>query len=110
MKVDRYDLHDHLWDKADRFGRCLIYQKELASELDITQATMSLIVKELTESGRIKKIAAKQRNIGIYVVRDPTQFEHRFEPIEIPGMNVMRCKRCGDLEQVGFHLDTRNIR
>lgn len=105
MKVDRYELHQRFWDEADRLGRCLIYQKELAAQLDVTQATMSIIIGELVDEGRIKKISAKQRNIGVYLIRDPILFPHAFDPVSIPGLDVVRCRKCGDLYPVGRHLD-----
>lgn len=101
--IDRLALHEELWKRADHFGKLEIYQKLLAEELGVTQATMSLIIKDLVGDGRIKKVSAKKRNVGTYVVRDPTLFEHEFEPVHVPGINVERCARCGDLEQVGRH-------
>lgn len=106
--VDRIALHRDLWEKSDRLHRIEIYQKELASKMEVTQATMSLVVKDLTEEGRIKKISARQRNVGVYLVRDPASFEHQFDPYRVVGFNDLeRCKLCGSFYEMGKHLPQR---
>ena len=102
--IDRVALHCDLWSKSDRLNRIEIYQKELAQTLGVTQATMSLIIKDLVEDGRVRKIASKPRNVGIYVVRDPAQFEHTFDGQAIFGFpNLERGKLCGALFAGGPH-------
>lgn len=103
--VSRPDLHQLLWSRSDRFGRVEVYQKELAEEIGVTQATMSLVMKDLVETGRVKKIAAKRRNVGIYTIRDPKSYPHPFEGQTVPGVGIERCKVCGDLLQVGPHVN-----
>lgn len=104
LSVDRVALHRRLWADTDRFGKTEIYQIALAKELDVTKPTMSLIIKDLVTDGRIRKVAARKRNIGIYIVRDPALFDHPFVPVPVPGIGVDRCEICGDLERVGKHL------
>lgn len=104
VKIDRVTLHRALWEKADRFGKVEIHQKTLADELGVTNVTVSLIIKELVEEERVRKVAAKKGNVGIYVIKDPTGFAHPFEDYEVPGIGIHRCLVCGELEQVGQHL------
>ena len=107
QKVDRLALHERFWERMDRFGKIEIYQKGLAEELNLTTPTMSIIMKEVVGEGRIKKIASKRRNVGVYTVRDPARFEHVFIPFYVPGIDVERCERCGELFSNGQH--TLNI-
>lgn len=102
--VDRLALHGELWSRRDRVGRVEIYQKRLAEELGITQATMSLIIKDFSQEGRVNKVGAKKGNIGIYIIRDPNFFDHLFDPLPIADTQIMRCARCGELENVGKHV------
>lgn len=104
VKIDRVTLHRNLWERADRFGKVEIHQRTLSEELDVTNVTVSLIIKELVEDERIRKVAARKGNIGVYVVKDPNLFAHPFEEYEVPGIGVKRCRICGELEQVGKHL------
>lgn len=107
QKVDRLALHERFWAQADRFGKVEIYQKGLAEELHLTAPTVSLIMKELVEEGRIRKVASKRRNVGVYAVRDPANFDHEFIPVTVPGVGVERCDRCGELQPLGNH--TTNV-
>lgn len=104
MKIDRLELHERFWQESDRLKRIVIHQKTLSEEYGVTHATMNIAVRELEKQGRIRKVAAKKRNVGIYIVRDPAEFEHEFEPVTVPGIGVQRCRRCGDLEVVGNHI------
>lgn len=101
-KIDRQALHDMLWEKADRVGKVEIYQTGLAEELGITKPTMSLIIKELTDDGRIRKLFARKANVGVYKVSDPAQFEHEYVPTKSGLVEV--CQRCGLMEKVGPHI------
>lgn len=102
--VDRLALHQTLWSRSDRFGKVQILQGDLAKELGITNPTMSNIIKAMSEEGRLKKVAARKRNIGVYQIKDPADFEHVFQPEMVPGIEVERCKVCGELEKVGQHI------
>jgi DNA-binding Lrp family transcriptional regulator len=104
LTIDRIELHRYLWMQATRNGRVEIYQKSLAEKIGVTQATMSLIIKDLKESGRIRKISSKANNVGIYAVRDPAMFEHEFDPTEpTVAANVFRCGVCGEFEDHELH-------
>ncbi len=102
--VDRLALHQSLWSRSDRFGKIQILQTELAEELGIAKPTMSNIIGELVQEGRIKKVAARKRNVGVYMILDPAEFDHEFVPVTVPGIEIERCKVCGDLEKVGHHV------
>lgn len=104
MKVDRLDLHDRLWEESDRWKRIEIHQKKLSEEYGVTHPTMNIAIRDLEKQGRIRRVASKKRNVGIYVVRDPATFEHEFEGVLVPGIGVERCKRCGELLQIGEHI------
>lgn len=102
--VDRLALHQELWKRCDRFGKIQILQGELADELGITKPTMSNIIRDMSEEGRLKKVAAKKRNIGVYQIKDPAEFDHAFQAELVPGIEIERCKLCGELEKVGLHV------
>lgn len=74
VPIDRQEVHAKIWAARDKSGRVKIYQKRFAESLHISQYHMSRIIREFEEQGRIKKIAARYRNIGIYVVEDPAMF------------------------------------
>lgn len=73
--VDRPLLHQYLWSKSDRMNRIRLDQKCLASELGVNHYTMSRIVHELIEMGRIRRLAIGQGNARTYVVADPDLFD-----------------------------------
>jgi CRP-like cAMP-binding protein len=55
-KLDRDLLHQYLWQRVDRLGRVTIRQKDLAEGLGVTDATMSLLFKEMVLAGRLRKV------------------------------------------------------
>lgn len=75
-KIDRRLLHKFLWEHRDRYDRIAYSQNELAEMLDIHFATMSLILKEMAENGRLVKIRK-----GTWKVVDPQvyAFENKTE-------------------------------
>lgn len=74
VPLDRMEVHQKIWAARDRRGRVKIYQKQFAEHLGISIYHMSRIIKEFEEQGRLKKIAARYRNVGVYVVSDPVAF------------------------------------
>lgn len=68
-KIDRQLLHEMLWNTRVRGNFMAYSQTELAEEFGITQATMSLIFKELSEEGRVKRMKHK------WLVYDPEPFK-----------------------------------
>lgn len=74
VPVDVLAIHQELWDARKRNGTVQIYQKKFAAHLNLSQYHMSRVIRRMTEEGRIKKIAARYRNVGIYQVMDPADF------------------------------------
>lgn len=75
LGIDRADIHKKIWDARDRRGLVKVYQKAFAASLGLSTPHMSRIMKELQEQGRIKKVGARYRNVGVYSVRDPSEFD-----------------------------------
>lgn len=73
--VNRVEVHEYLWSISNSRNKVQVYQKELAEKLGITQATMSYVMRDLSKEGRLKKVAAKANNVGVYVISDPEDFE-----------------------------------
>lgn len=73
VKFDRDALYEYLWQEAQKTRQHLteVYQTGLAEEFEITKATLNIAMMELIADGKIKKIKAKQGNIGTYFVREP---------------------------------------
>lgn len=74
VPLDRKKVHAELWAARDRHGRVKIYQKQFAEHLAISVSHMSRIIQEFEEDGRIKKVGARYRNVGIYAITDPALF------------------------------------
>lgn len=75
VPVDIQKLHRQIWDARDRRGLVKIYQKAFARHVGVTVYTMSRLMRQLSEEGRIKKVGARYRNVGIYKVNDPVEWE-----------------------------------
>lgn len=60
-KIDRELLHQYLWEHRGRGDYMSGTQGELAEQLGVTQATLSLIMKELAIAGRLTKVGHKFR-------------------------------------------------
>lgn len=74
LAIDRAAIHKKIWDARDRRGLVKIYQKQFAQHLGISAPHMSRIIAEMIEQGRLKKVGARYRNVGVYDVRDPADF------------------------------------
>lgn len=74
VPLDRQKVHETLWEARDRGGKVQIYQKQFAGFLGISVTHMSRVIRDFEQEGRIKKIAARYRNVGVYVIRDPADF------------------------------------
>lgn len=59
--IDRDLLHAFLWKKVDRRGFLPMTQKELADMLGLHEVTVSNILKELREDGKVKKVGKRLR-------------------------------------------------
>lgn len=71
VKVDQEWLLIELWNRSDRLNRLQIHQGELAKELGIGYQRLSVIFKQMTERGVIKKVKAKQGNVATYFINPP---------------------------------------
>ena len=68
--IDRHALHEYLFRKADRVGRVTIVGTELGEALGVSKFTISRIMRELQDDGRVYKLSqGKHRNT--FVIRDP---------------------------------------
>ncbi len=72
--IDRYEIHKKIWDARNRNNKVKIVQKDFAAHCGIAVTHMSRLIKEFERDGRLKKVGARYRNVGIYVVRDPDTF------------------------------------
>lgn len=72
--ISRSKIHEQLWDARNRKDCVKIHQAEYAAYVGISSPHMSRIMGELQEQGRVKKIAARKGNIGIYLIKDPADF------------------------------------
>lgn len=75
--VDRDVLHRILAGRASVTGRLKIHQAELAKELGVTKFTMSRIIHEFLESGRLRKLGSAKGNIATYIIADPDTWQPR---------------------------------
>lgn len=66
--MDRHALHEYLFGQVNRRGVVRVQQKELAKGLDINKWTMSRIIHELIDAGRIRKIPD---SVDRYIIQDP---------------------------------------
>lgn len=64
-----------MWADTDVRGKVVLVQKDLAAELGLSKFVMCRIIGSLEDDGRIKKIASRYKNVGVYTVRDPAEFE-----------------------------------
>lgn len=67
-RVDRHELHEYLFRLVNRRGVVRLQQNKLAKGLDISKWTMSRIVHEMIDDGRLKKIPD---SVDRYVIQDP---------------------------------------
>ena len=75
VPVDRQQLHVKIWEARDKSGKVKIYQKKFAEAQGLSPYHMSRIIRDFEKEGRLRKVGARYRNIGIYVVADPGQFD-----------------------------------
>lgn len=72
--IDRDAIHRKIWAASDRNHKVKIVQKDFAVFCGIAVTHMSRLIKEFEKDGRLKKVGARYRNVGVYVVRDPDTF------------------------------------
>ena len=74
VPLSRDEVHKKLWEARNRSGKVRILQKDFAVFLGISQTHMSRVLRDLQAEGRIKKVGARYRNVGIYAIKDPAEF------------------------------------
>lgn len=72
--LDVPEIHEKLWEKADRLGRLRILQKDFAEEVGVTHFAITRLFKRMEEEGRMKKMASHKGNTWTYAIRDPASF------------------------------------
>lgn len=72
-ELDRDALHRRLWGDAqsNRMHVVEIHQSTLAHLLRVNNSTLSAAMRDLKAAGKIRKVSAKQGNIGVYAVKAP---------------------------------------
>lgn len=81
IKVDRDALHAYLWKRTDQRGRITVKIADLADDLGIRRDHMGRILREMGDAGRLKKTSALVRNVGIFTVVDPDEWNPE-KPLE----------------------------
>lgn len=71
QRVDRDALHWFLFNRTNSKANIKINQTELAQQLDITRGTMYRVLKEMIDGGRLRKVEALERNVGVYQIVHP---------------------------------------
>lgn len=69
--VDRDALHRYLWERTNSRARIHIHQTKLAEALNVTRGTMYRVMKEMVDAGRMHKVEALPRNVGVFVIANP---------------------------------------
>lgn len=77
-KVDRDLLHDYLWRNSDRNNVWLGRSGQLAEDLGIGVATMSIIFREMITDGRLSKVKGK------YYIVDPAVWAWKNRQPDMP--------------------------
>lgn len=54
-KLDRDLLHEYLWKTADKSGRMLMTQTDLAERLAVNRYHLSVIFREMMMAGRVRR-------------------------------------------------------
>lgn len=73
--LDKDHIHQILWEAKDRQGRLKIHQRKFSAWLGITHTTLCRVLAEFEKQGRIKRVATRYRNVGIYQIEDPETWD-----------------------------------
>lgn len=75
-KIDREMLHYLLWTKAhSRLRTVTVNQTEWAGVLHVSLQTMTRVLADLVDTGRLVKTARAGRGLSTFVVNDPADFK-----------------------------------
>lgn len=75
QRIDRDALHRFLYDRSNSRSQIKIHQTTLAEQLDVTRGTMYRVLKEMIEAGRLRKVESLERNIGVYQITNPDEWQ-----------------------------------
>jgi DNA-binding MarR family transcriptional regulator len=73
--IDHSAVHRSLFLRADRRDRVLINQTDLAHELGVNKFTMSRIITQMVEAGRMHQITKNKYQRGYFKVTDPQEWQ-----------------------------------
>lgn len=76
----RQELHEKLFERADRLGRVQVNLKDFSDETGITYSALSRILDEMVETGRMKVVAGSRFQRKTYFVTDPAEFVPPYKP------------------------------
>lgn len=69
--IDRGALHRLLYGRADHFGRYRMDLQALATELGLSYCNFSVVIREMTAEGRLRRIAGTTYGRKTYKVESP---------------------------------------
>jgi hypothetical protein len=73
--VDRDGLHRYLFRKSDAHGRIQIGHMQLAELLHVHHSTITKIMREFLEQGRLRKQRVDVGRLTTYIVVDPETWD-----------------------------------
>lgn len=73
-RIDRVALHVYLWERTDRRKTIEVQNTKLAELLGLSVFTISRVMHELINAGRVKKVGRAKFAIATYLIRDPADF------------------------------------
>lgn len=74
LKIDRQKFHEYLWENRDRHDILKIKASDLAQTFGVTKWTMSNIMREMEETGRLKRIRKR------FKIIDPSLHRWNYTP------------------------------
>lgn len=76
--VDRDALHRLLAGRTDHFGRIKMDLRALAAETDINYSNLSVIIREMAEEGRLRKVGGTVQGPKTYIVTNPKEWSQQW--------------------------------
>ncbi len=77
VRLDKNAVHRELWAEAvkNRKHWVTIHQRKFAAHLGIRNTWLCIVLAEFAEEGRIRRVANKHRNVGVYEIADPDEWD-----------------------------------
>lgn len=79
QRLDRDSIHSLLREQADARGHVFVQRGALAEQLDVTVDTISRLMAEFVNDGRIQQVTRKKTGI-VYQVRPVSEFTSTVPP------------------------------